>query len=164
MHAVNLEVHQKFIQSIETNLAVSFEIIAGSSTTAVQLHLECYRTLRHYIRQLKSNRTCLTCMMRTPEKVLTCGHAICENCLKVYGTKESTNSFRIKICPLCGSTCDQAFRVIPPTAGIRLLSIDGGGVRGIVSVIFLRHLEYKLQKLGCPLTEYFDLVCGTSAG
>lgn len=41
-----------------------------------------------------------------------------------------------------------------------VLSCDGGGVRGVAAVRFLRHLE---QTIG-PLHKFFDMVAGTSAG
>lgn len=43
----------------------------------------------------------------------------------------------------------------------RILSIDGGGVRGIIPAIWLEDLE---KRLGGPLYEYFDLIVGTSTG
>lgn len=43
----------------------------------------------------------------------------------------------------------------------RILSIDGGGVRGIIAAIWLHRLE---QKLGSPLHENFDLIAGSSTG
>ena len=42
-----------------------------------------------------------------------------------------------------------------------ILSIDGGGVRTIASIIFLQKLEATLQ---IPLSEKFDFFIGTSAG
>jgi patatin-like phospholipase/acyl hydrolase len=43
----------------------------------------------------------------------------------------------------------------------RILSLDGGGIRGLMSAIWLKHLQYELPK---PLRHYFDLVAGTSTG
>jgi patatin-like phospholipase/acyl hydrolase len=47
-----------------------------------------------------------------------------------------------------------------------ILTIDGGGVRGIIPAIVLRELEEKLKKKRktAPLASYFDLVAGTSTG
>ncbi|MEM7179996.1 MAG: CBASS cGAMP-activated phospholipase [Spirochaetota bacterium] len=43
----------------------------------------------------------------------------------------------------------------------RILSIDGGGIRGIIPATICAYLE---QRLGCPLHQHFDLVSGTSTG
>jgi len=43
----------------------------------------------------------------------------------------------------------------------RILSIDGGGVRGLIPGVVLCEIE---KRLGKPLTEHFDLISGTSAG
>lgn len=44
---------------------------------------------------------------------------------------------------------------------LRILSIDGGGIRGIVAA---RMLEAIAQQLDRPLSQYFDLITGTSTG
>ena len=49
-----------------------------------------------------------------------------------------------------------------PLTGL-ILSLDGGGVRGIIPLVLLEQLEQQLVKFGLPLREYFDFVCGTSA-
>ena len=43
----------------------------------------------------------------------------------------------------------------------RVLSIDGGGVRGIIPALVLVHLE---RQTGQPASELFDLMVGTSTG
>ena len=43
----------------------------------------------------------------------------------------------------------------------RVLSIDGGGIRGIIPALVLAHLE---QHAGKPCSEMFDLMVGTSTG
>lgn len=43
----------------------------------------------------------------------------------------------------------------------KILSIDGGGIRGLIPALFLANIEGRLQK---PLYSYFDLICGTSTG
>lgn len=42
-----------------------------------------------------------------------------------------------------------------------ILSIDGGGIRTIASIVFLKELE---ARLGVPIAEKFDFFIGTSAG
>lgn len=43
----------------------------------------------------------------------------------------------------------------------KILSIDGGGIRGAFPAAFLAEIE---EKVGSPLYEYFDLIAGTSTG
>ena len=57
----------------------------------------------------------------------------------------------------------------PPTYGnlITILSIDGGGIRGIIPAVALAFLESELQKLDgeeARLADYFDVIAGTSTG
>ncbi|QDU50484.1 patatin-like phospholipase family protein [Gimesia panareensis] len=43
----------------------------------------------------------------------------------------------------------------------RILSLDGGGIRGLITAIWLKRLQDELEK---PLHNYFDLIAGTSTG
>lgn len=43
----------------------------------------------------------------------------------------------------------------------KILSIDGGGIRGVFPAAFLAKLEEQLE---CPIGDYFDLIAGTSTG
>ncbi|XP_050363456.1 patatin-like protein 2 [Argentina anserina] len=57
----------------------------------------------------------------------------------------------------------------PPTYGnlITVLSIDGGGIRGLIPGTILAFLESELQKLDgedVRLADYFDVISGTSTG
>lgn len=50
---------------------------------------------------------------------------------------------------------------------IRILSLDGRGIRGIITCIILRYIEERLQKFDNPnakLGDYFDLISGSSTG
>lgn len=47
------------------------------------------------------------------------------------------------------------------TSPRRVLSIDGGGIRGIIPALVLAHLE---RRTGKPCSELFDLMVGTSTG
>lgn len=47
----------------------------------------------------------------------------------------------------------------------KILSLDGGGIRGVLSATILKEVEKTLiEKTGKKLHEYFDLVTGTSTG
>ncbi|XP_027772053.1 patatin-like protein 2 isoform X1 [Solanum pennellii] len=60
-------------------------------------------------------------------------------------------------------------QIQPPTYGdfITILSIDGGGVRGIIPATILTFLESQLQELdgkNARIADYFDVIAGTSTG
>ena len=46
-------------------------------------------------------------------------------------------------------------------ATFRLLSIDGGGIRGLVPALILQHIE---ERTDCRICELFDVIAGTSTG
>jgi hypothetical protein len=62
--------------------------------------------------------------------------------------------------------------VVEDAAGVRnqkfrILSLDGGGVRGYLSAAYLAEAEQFLDRITGrtkPLGEHFDLICGTSTG
>jgi uncharacterized protein len=43
----------------------------------------------------------------------------------------------------------------------KVLSIDGGGIKGLYSARILEHFE---KKFNCQISDHFDLICGTSTG
>ena len=43
----------------------------------------------------------------------------------------------------------------------RILSLDGGGLRGIIPVLVIKEIE---RRTGKPITESFDMIAGTSTG
>lgn len=43
----------------------------------------------------------------------------------------------------------------------KVLSIDGGGIKGLYSATILQHLE---EKFDVKISDYFDMLCGTSTG
>ncbi|GFS33194.1 phospholipase A 2A [Actinidia rufa] len=66
-------------------------------------------------------------------------------------------------------TASTLVQIQPPTYGnlITILSIDGGGIRGIIPATILEYLESQLQELDgedARLADYFDVIAGTSTG
>lgn len=43
----------------------------------------------------------------------------------------------------------------------KILAIDGGGIKGLYSAKVLEHLEDRYK---CSISDYFDMICGTSTG
>ena len=46
-------------------------------------------------------------------------------------------------------------------ATVRILSIDGGGIRGIIPALLLQYIE---ERVGRPIAELFHMIAGTSTG
>ncbi|TGJ68442.1 hypothetical protein EYR41_007494 [Orbilia oligospora] len=113
-----------------------------------------------------SHTACLVCLFHSPEHHLNCGHVICTPCLQTYGTIQA-GCIAIQICPMHPDDktyqSSQLFTVKPPSAGVRVLSLDGGGVRGLSQLIFLEGLENTLG-FDFRMTSFFDLIVGTSTG
>jgi hypothetical protein len=164
------DVRARVITSIKTSMEEYFRQLEFDpiGNSALDQHQRCLETLWPHLAVIKSNRSCFSCFMFMPEKVFQCGHAICDVCVRRFGVSSGgKHSFAIPCCRLCGYEQPKdrrVFRLIPPTAGIRTLCIDGGGVRGVIALMFLECFADELSELGGTIYECFDYVCGTSAG
>jgi hypothetical protein len=133
--------------------------------TAVQLHKRNLENIPIDWNTLYSSQLCLHCLFRKPEHSLRCGHTLCDSCACKFGSKgqQMEYSYTISQCFLCQSKGELTVRLKPPTAGSRLLVLDGGGIRGIVTLQILHALD-KYRKLPYPIYDEFDLTLGTSTG
>ena len=149
-----------FLLNLDDRLQLDYEQLQafpGAEPTA--RHVQRLKDVHQYLRSIKSHRTCLCCLFRAPEKVFSCGHAICDLCVRAFGQRnpEYTNSFAFPECMLCGEQNHRlVISLMPPTAGIRLLSLDGGGVRGVVPLVYLEFLQDRLAELQVPLRAIYD--------
>jgi len=73
------------------------------------------------------------------------------------------HAYYISHCILCHSKSELLIRLKPPTAGGRVLVLDGGGIRGIFTLQILRALD-QYRNLPYPIYDEFDLTLGTSTG
>jgi hypothetical protein len=135
---------------------------------------QLYQEHRDVWKSLRSNSTCLACLQGVPNNVLKCGHAYCLNCVKDFGepSEDYECHWVLQHCILCGEPAETArsntrytIKVKPRCAGVRLLALDGGGVRGVVELVVLRAVEDAIGlKAAIPLRTFFDLIVGTSTG
>ena len=135
-----------------------------SSKTAAVIHQINIANMGSIWMQFRSNDTCLCCIQASPENHFTCGHSICNICIRIFGRPivEAEYMYMLDKCVFCScGTLQVALK--PPTAGARILSVDGGGIRGVVPLEFLASLQETLGP-SCPIQDLFDLAFGTSSG
>ncbi|KAI9861482.1 MAG: hypothetical protein M1824_002374 [Vezdaea acicularis] len=110
-----------------------------------------------------SHSSCLCCLMGSPEHSLPCGHILCTACVKNFGRPVSKTIVEIAACPLEHEVSEwdptYTISIKPPSAGVRILTLDGGGVRGVVELEFLSLLQQQLPEI--PIRLFFDLIVGT---
>ena len=116
-----------------------------------------------------SHTACFCCLVSPPEHALPCGHILCTACIKAFGTPYGRTIIEMKWCPLHYNEIEGPFEhrwpisIKPPSLGVRVLCLDGGGIRGIVQLTILEHIEQALG-LGLPIQSFFDLIVGTGTG
>jgi hypothetical protein len=130
-------------------------LITGLVTATDLKFKQLVESQKRLLAQIKTTRLCLSCLLAVPTEVLDCNHMLCVDCCK-----EIRNGNVIE-CPFCDQEGTWDHVDVPDGAGYRVLSLDGGGVRGVVSSLMMQRLE---EMLRIPIRHLFDLIVGTSAG
>jgi hypothetical protein len=153
------------IRAITIHLTTFYGRMASGHGTSRTVHLENMVQLRSLLMEVHTNRTCLACLRRVPQHPLSCRHALCDECFSRFGKPLAGTEFRyhIRSCILCQYPCNIQVNLLPRTASVRAMTIDGGGVRGVIPLQFLRQFEDLLGP-ECPLQDLVDVAFGTSAG
>jgi hypothetical protein len=152
--------------AIEHQFCQNVLAITEGKTSAAMAHQSCLYYFREEWAEIRSATTCFGCVIaRRPEHTCSCGHSFCDPCLVNYGRRApgAPWTIAVKLCPLCDVKVNKVVKLKPPTAGVRVFTADGGGVRGVVGIRWLKVLESNLR-LPMPIQEHFDLVVGTSSG
>ncbi|KAK8101867.1 hypothetical protein PG999_012241 [Apiospora kogelbergensis] len=139
--------------------------------TASLLHRErlneLYSNTLGNARDFTSYSACLCCLRELPECVLPCGHILCYSCIQIYGQRTSRTTIEISRCPLhirdVISTPPWVITTKPPQAGVRILCLDGGGIRGVVQLQVLKEIE-RILGPDLPIQLFFDLMVGSNFG
>jgi len=125
-------------------------------------------TYHHLWKHIKTNKTCLGCLQEIPDHVLTCGHSYYPRCVQELGdvSQHFECAWNVQ-CWLCWEEKGRNSHLVqlkPRCSGVRILALDGGGIRGIVELSVLKALHGAVGLDPLPLKALFDLIVGTSTG
>ncbi|KAK3377268.1 hypothetical protein B0T24DRAFT_666036 [Lasiosphaeria ovina] len=141
--------------------------LSSSSPNSLLLALRhsTHHDLQSVWSRLRSNKTCLACLETAPDHVLPCGHAFCPRCIQEMAkpSRWLECAFEVGGCILCGGHDMHQVQLKPRCAGVRILTLDGGGIRGMVEIALLQQIRREVG-LNISIREMFDLVVGTSTG
>eukprot|EP01133_Synstelium_polycarpum_P017100 gene17100-20367_t len=97
-------------------------------------------------------RVCIGCIKNVPTQTLACKHVLCADCCNKSPTQ----------CLVCEVKIDRASKDIPESAGYRLLSLCGSGVRGVAECVILNEIQTLVHNIN--IAKLFDLIVGASTG
>jgi hypothetical protein len=157
-----------FISKVESQLREFFEqSIRSGGMPSSEIHKGNLRIFEDRWHSIQSSTTCLVCLRRRPQYGLPCGHIVCENCVLVFGEccVDDPWIFRLNRCFLCGVEMPKevVVKIHPPTAGVGVLCIDGGGTRGVFPLKYMKRIEDRIG-LRIPLQKFFKVAFGISSG
>ena len=144
--------------------------VENTEMTAVELHRQNLSRFWNRYKTIDSTRTCLSCKRRQPSICLPgCKHCVCETCVELFVDPDHDDLFRIRQCFCCGTEMPEAVvvKIHPPTTGVGLLFIDGGGIKGVIPLRIMQLIETKLRELieaDLPIQTLFKVGFGVSIG
>ncbi|KFA80392.1 hypothetical protein S40288_10331 [Stachybotrys chartarum IBT 40288] len=139
----------------------------GQQNDNERTHLQNLEASRHRWQHHKSSGYCPLCVLRRPRYGLPCGHVFCGRDIRLIGHEVAPNTFSVEQCICCQTRLRNViFRFRPRTRAVRGLSLDGGGVRGILHLKILQLLESRMKRYlpDTPIINFFDIAAGTSSG
>lgn len=161
--------HRDFSYELEQASQIDDMNVIPEERIALDLHADYLNQFFEAVgpaASICSHATCFCCLMDVPEHPLPCGHILCTACVKAYG-KHTKSAVSLNCCPLHRESTKWAKPAVikfkPWGAGVRVLALDGGGIRGVVQLEVLHAIE---QCLGgrIQVQSFFDLVVGTGTG
>jgi hypothetical protein len=158
--------HVECIEKVKDVMHEAIVNYLGARDCITQTHLASVRRHSDFFVRQPMQRLCAGCFFACWDDVLPCGHGFCSQCThNYYSSWRHKARFRIERCLVCHSKFAKPFGISlhPPTAGGRILSLDGGGVRGIIELEILEQIQ-KIIGGAIPVKELFDLIIGTSIG
>lgn len=177
-----LDIRPEFLEAIRESVQNCLKLLDDDESDekgarrnlVLNFHREAVQKPREpcFWAKIHSYNTCYGCLCCSPQYILPCGHALCEECVRDFGQRgdhgSSTTLFTHESCLLCGVGdpiigWPWKIHLKPKSADVRVLSLDGGGVRAIAELEILRRVEKEIG-LNVPMTNFFDLIVGTNMG
>lgn len=116
---------------------------------------------------------CFFCLRDVPAQLLPCNHVICEHCVRAlvhchsFSCDNDKRLVSLRQCPLHHETKifepAPQLQLKPCFSGVRVLTLDGGGVRGLIQLKLLQAVQSELGG-HIPIQRFFDLIGGASTG
>lgn len=152
-------------QNVEDQLVTLFDMMMANREPSSQIHQYNISQWKNYWKWILLDITCFWCLRQCREHTLPCGHGICDTCTQKYGEpfEGAECEFIISNCISCREPTCLKIKIKPPTAGPRILSIDGGGMRGVAPLEGLSLIQDDLPP-ELPIRSFFDFKIGTSSG
>jgi hypothetical protein len=137
---------RSFLNAVKRQFAECTKQAVRDSIPPADIHLDTLSRYQHRWLTIRTRSVCLSCLRRRgPPHTLPCGHMICSNCVRMfYGCSEDDPFvFLLKRCLLCQADMPEELRVRmhPPTAGIGVFCVDGGGVRGVMPLQIIKQMK-----------------------
>ncbi|KAF4471559.1 retrotransposon hobase [Fusarium albosuccineum] len=156
----------EMVRLISSDMFTQFAQFQAFDTPLDWHRRQLYRN-RSILADVYSSETCFSCIRRRPKHHLHCGHFVCGTCIENFYTRDESDPwlFRSDACHICGQpTPGLSIRITPHTGRTRVLSIDGGGIRGAAPIGFLKAMQDEIGIPGYDVQRHFDVKVGTSSG
>jgi hypothetical protein len=160
-----------FIKLVKESFQQHFDkLVQSGELTVVELHRQTMSRFWDHHKDLNSTRTCLSCKQREPSICLPgCKHCVCERCVELFVNPDSDDLHRIRQCFYCGTEMPEVVvvKIHPPTTGVGVMCIDGGGTKGVIPLRIIQLMESKVRELigaDLPFQTFFKVGFGVSIG
>ncbi|KAI2613353.1 hypothetical protein GGR54DRAFT_326025 [Hypoxylon sp. NC1633] len=134
--------------------------------SAFNQHLLFLKNWRRFFENKISDASCLTCLAMPSCIRLSCGHTICERCIRSTATATGyePGHFEIPCCPLCQGVNVCMISLRPPTAAKRVLVLEVPMQHKILLGHFIKDLQSHVSLSTMSFRDHFDAVHAKGAG
>lgn len=148
--------------NLSRDIRKQFQLVAADATKdIVRKHCNNIQSCTG-ISNIYIHHACSVCLVQNPTFTLDCRHGLCSACVAQIGQESSPWRFQLASCILCRSQNLSPLIMRPPTAGLRILQVDG--TRPTAMWQLLRDLRHSTSLNSVPFWEHFDSAIGHDIG